>query len=92
MHIEPIRDPLMAALNPSNASSKSPEIQKHDEFVNSVAELERELIQSEGEIRPDVIHRGKELLKTENYPPLETVIKIANLLGKEIETEDSTQS
>jgi len=92
MHIDPMRDPLMATLNPSNASSKPSEIQEHDEFINSVAELERQLMHTEGEIRPEVIQRGKELLKTENYPPLETVMKIANLIGNEIETEDSTHS
>ncbi len=88
MHIEPTRDPLMAALNPSKPSAKPPEIQQHDEFVNSVAKLEDELLKTEGEIRPEVVQRGKELLKSETYPPLETVVKIANLLGNRINADD----
>jgi len=88
MYIEPTRDPLMAAMNPSRQTSKAPAIRQHDEFVNSVAKLETELLNSEGEIRPDVVQRGKELLKSESYPPLETVVKIANLLGNHIRIDD----
>lgn len=88
MYIEPTRDPLMAAMNPSKQTAKAPEIQQHDEFVNSVAKLESELLQSEGEVRPEVVQRGKELLKSDAYPPLETVVKIANLLGNHINTDE----
>lgn len=88
MHIEPTRDPLMAAMSSSKQTSKTPEIQRHDEFVNSVAKLESELLHSEGEIRPEVVQRGKELLKSGSYPPLETVVKIANLLGNSIKNDD----
>ena len=88
MYIEPTRDPLMAAITPSKQTSNPREIQQHDEFVNSVAKLESELLQSEGEIRPEVVQRGKELLKSDAYPPLETVVKIANLLGSRINTHE----
>ena len=88
MHIEPTRDPMMAAMSPSKQPTKAPELQQHDEFINSVAKLETELLQSQGEIRPEVVQRGKELLKSNAYPPLETVAKIANLLGDRIRIDD----
>jgi len=88
MHIEPNRETTRIHLNSSERPKKTSEAKPQDEFVSTIAKLKAELIAADDGIRPEVVERGKELLESEAYPPEETVVRIANLLGERLATED----
>ena len=88
MKIEPNLDPLQISMNPAQQPPRPEQTKPQDEFINSVDKLKAELLNSDEGIRPEVVAKGKELLASEFYPPLETVVKIANLLGDQIHLEE----
>ena len=89
MHVEPNRDP-MPSLNVGTprTSAKSVTTEK-DQFVASTPEITSRVREAEADVRPDMVARGKQLLENVEYPPLETVGRIAHLLGGAI--SDSNQ-
>ena len=87
MHIEPNRDPLMVTSSPSTQSAVQAETRETDAFESSVNKLKAELLALR-EDRPAVVQRGQSLQESPSYPPLETVVKIANLLGNHVDIED----
>jgi hypothetical protein len=60
-----------------------------DQFVASTPEITSRVREAEADVRPDMVARGKQLLENVEYPPLETVGRIASLLGGAI--SDSNQ-
>ena len=69
-------------------SAKSVATEK-DQFVASTPEITSRVREAEADVRSDMVARGKQLLGNVEYPPLETVGRIANLLGGAI--SDSNQ-
>ena len=81
MHIEPHRAPLPPLnVGAPRTSAKSVTTEK-DQFVASTPEITSRVREAEADVRSDVVARGKQLLGNVEYPPLETVGRIANLLG-----------
>ena len=81
MHIEPNRDPLPPLnVGAPRTSAKSVTTEK-DQFVASTPEITSRFREAEADVRPDMVARGKQLLENVEYPPLETVGRIASLLG-----------
>ena len=88
MKIEPNLDPLQISMNPAQQPPRPENVKPQDEFINSVDRLKEQLMDTDEGIRPEGVQRGRELLASELYPPLETVVKIANLLGDHIELDE----
>ena len=88
MKIEPNRDPLQISTNSAQQPPRPEQTKPKDEFINSVDKLKAELLNSDEGIRPEVVAKGKKLLASDFYPPLETVERIANLLGDQIQKEE----
>ncbi|XOV72865.1 MAG: hypothetical protein ACFHW5_06695 [Verrucomicrobiota bacterium] len=88
MKIEPNLDPVQISMNPAQQPPRPENVKPQDEFINSIDLLKAELMETDEEVRPEVVQRGKELLASEFYPPLETVVKIANLLGDHIKLDE----
>ena len=81
MHIEPNRDPLPPLNVGTPRTSAKSATTKEDQFVASTPEITSRVREAEADVRSDVVARGKQLLGNVEYPPLETVGRIANLLG-----------
>ena len=88
MKIEPNLDPLQISMNPAQQPPRPENVKSQDEFINSIDRLKEQLMNTDEGVRPEVVQRGKELLAPEFYPPLETVVRIANLLGDHIELDE----
>ena len=81
MHIEPNRDPLPPLnVGAPKTSLKSATTEK-DQFVASTPEITSRVREAEADVRPEMVAKGKLLLKNTEYPPLETVGRIASLIG-----------
>lgn len=81
MHIEPNRDPLPSMnVGAPRTSAKSVTTEK-DQFVASTPEITSRVREAEADVRPDMVAKGSQLLNDKEYPPLETVSRIANLIG-----------
>ena len=92
MHIEPNRDsaPHLNVVAPKT-SLKSAAVEK-DQFVASTPEITSRVRETEADVRPEMVAKGNQLLKNTEYPPLETVSRIASLIGSALnnsEREDS---
>ena len=85
MHIEPNRDPL-PPLNGAQTSAKSVTTEK-DQFVASSPRSP--LVSEKQSYVPDMVARGKQLLENVEYPPLETVGRIAILRAISSNQQDS---
>ena len=91
MHIEPNRDPLPPLnVGAPRTSAKSVTTEK-DQFVASTPEITSRVREAEADVRPDMVARGKQLLENVEYPPLETVGRIASLLGGAISEFEPTR-
>ena len=93
MHIEPNRDPLPPLnVGAPRTSAKSVTTEK-DQFVASTPEITSRVREAEADVRPDMVARGKQLLNDNvEYPPLETVSRIANLIGGAISASNQQDS
>lgn len=81
MHIEPNRDPLPTLnVGAPKTSSKGATTEK-DQFVASTPEITSRVREAEADVRPDMVAKGSKLLNDNEYPPMETVSRIANLIG-----------
>ena len=81
MHIEPNRDPLPPLnVGTPRTSAKSVTTEK-DQFVASTPEITSRVREAEADVRPDMVAKGNQLLNDNDYPPLETVSRISNLIG-----------
>jgi len=81
MHIEPNREPLSTLnLGAPKTSSKGATTEK-DHFVASTPEITSRVREAEADVRPEMVAKGSQLLKNNEYPPLETVSRIASLIG-----------
>lgn len=62
---------------------------KSDEVSIENTERSKNLLSENEEVRPDVVARGKELAASSDYPPAETVEKLASFLADKLsKTED----
>jgi hypothetical protein len=89
MKIETNLDPVQISMNPAQRPPRPENVKPQDEFINSIDQLKAELMKTDGLVRPEVVQRGEELLASELYPPLETIVKIANLLGDQINLDEA---
>ena len=81
MHIEPNRDPLPTLNFGAPKTSLKGGTTEKDQFVASTPEITSRVREAEADVRPDMIAKGSQLLNDNEYPPLETVSRIANLIG-----------
>ena len=92
MHIEPNRDPLPPLNVGAPRTSVKSATSEKDQFVASTPEITSRVREAEADVRPDMVARGKKLMEELSYPPLETVGRIASLLGGQIKSENNSQS
>ena len=68
-------------------SAKSVTTEK-DQFIASTPEITSRVREAEADVRPDMVAKGSQLLNDKEYPPLETVTRIANLIGGALNTPE----
>jgi hypothetical protein len=78
-----------SALAPVQAARAAPEPVRDNAAFNEVAKLKQALAATP-DIRTAVVARAKSLLEDVNYPPMETIQKIGQLLA--VHFSDSTES
>jgi len=71
--------PVPRPNGPQSTAKRAPEASDDTHFVQ--AEALDKALSNTPEVRPEVVARAKQLIADVNYPPTETMHKLANLLA-----------
>ena len=90
MEINPSsRIPWSPAPTPVQAAPTAPDPERDSAAFEEIAKLQQAL-ESTPDVRPAVVARARSLIGDVNYPPMETIQKIGDLLA--VHFSDSTES